>query len=64
MLLDWLGQFIVRSTGKNLRALISEWILEPLGITPLECDAARTASIVEKEVPIHVKLPESNGFVP
>ncbi|KAF8316593.1 beta-lactamase/transpeptidase-like protein [Clavulina sp. PMI_390] len=35
---DWLAQWLVRSTGRNLRELINTYIVEPLGISVSEFD--------------------------
>jgi methyl acetate hydrolase len=35
---DWLGQFAIRSTGKNLRQLFQDLITTPLGISTSEFD--------------------------
>ncbi|KAF8316591.1 beta-lactamase/transpeptidase-like protein [Clavulina sp. PMI_390] len=35
---DWLSQWLVRSTGRNLRELINNFILKPLEIPLTECD--------------------------
>ncbi|UZJ50783.1 hypothetical protein CBS101457_000103 [Exobasidium rhododendri] len=35
---DWLGQFAVRATGKNLRQLFLDMITRPLNIPNTECD--------------------------
>ncbi|KAF8309056.1 beta-lactamase/transpeptidase-like protein [Clavulina sp. PMI_390] len=36
---DWLGQWLVRSTGRNLRDLLSTYVLKPLEIPAGECDS-------------------------
>ncbi|KAF8311387.1 beta-lactamase/transpeptidase-like protein [Clavulina sp. PMI_390] len=52
--LHWLGQWIVRSTGRNLRELLATYIFEPLGIPSSECDSAITEAISE-----HLLVPYS-----
>jgi methyl acetate hydrolase len=59
---DWLGQFVVRASGKGLPALWREIIFEPLGMSPEECAAAKTPAILKTLAPIYTPLPEG-GFV-
>ncbi|KAF8316592.1 beta-lactamase/transpeptidase-like protein [Clavulina sp. PMI_390] len=44
---DWLGQWLVRSTGCNLREIINSYILEPLKIPAAECDVHLRGDMLE-----------------
>lgn len=55
---DWVGQFVVRSTGKNLRVLLHDYIFKPLDISTAEIDAALTTAITSRLSTLYLKLPE------
>ncbi|KIJ53961.1 hypothetical protein M422DRAFT_153616 [Sphaerobolus stellatus SS14] len=56
---DWLGQFAVRSTGKNLRVLFKEFIFEPLGISPADADLYIPPSLQSYRATVHRRDPSS-----
>ncbi|KIJ23512.1 hypothetical protein M422DRAFT_786154 [Sphaerobolus stellatus SS14] len=60
---DWLGQFAVRSTGKNLRVLFKEYIFEPLGISPADADLYIPPFLQSYHATVHRRDPSSpSGF--
>ncbi|KAF8308197.1 beta-lactamase/transpeptidase-like protein [Clavulina sp. PMI_390] len=56
---EWLGQFVVRATGTNLRKLLAKYIFEPLEMSKEECDTAITANIQKVLAPTHVKTADA-----
>lgn len=56
---DWLGQFAIRSTGRNLRELSQALVFHPLGLKNDEIDLIP----IEKMAGIHVRGGEKGSFV-
>lgn len=56
---DWLGEFAVRSTGKNLRLLCKELVFEPLGLSEDEIDLVHPG----QQAGVHVRSSEKGQFV-
>ncbi|KZT29808.1 beta-lactamase/transpeptidase-like protein [Neolentinus lepideus HHB14362 ss-1] len=57
---DWLAQFAVRSTGKNIRALFREIILEPLSLSINEVDIWDGPHITDSIVPMYIRNPSAD----
>ncbi|TFK46060.1 beta-lactamase/transpeptidase-like protein [Heliocybe sulcata] len=58
--MDWLAQFAIRSTGKNLRTLLHDVILAPLGLSLNEVDIWDGPAFSQRTVPIYTRNPERN----
>ncbi|EPQ56885.1 beta-lactamase/transpeptidase-like protein [Gloeophyllum trabeum ATCC 11539] len=52
---DWLGQFAVRSTGRNLRQLFHDILFHPLSVKSSELDLHVSPAIAPHLRPIHVR---------
>lgn len=60
---DWLGQYIIRATGKNLQQVYREELFEPLGLGPGEIDVNVLGKLKERSCRFHGRMPDGNGFV-
>ncbi|TFK46059.1 beta-lactamase/transpeptidase-like protein [Heliocybe sulcata] len=56
--IDWLAQFAIRSTGKNLRDLMHDVILAPLDLSLNEVDIWDGPAFSQRTVPIYSRNPE------
>lgn len=56
---DWLAQFVIRGTGKHLRRLIKEFILEPLEVPALEEDLWLSPELLTRKADVHVRDEDS-----
>ncbi|KAF9514487.1 hypothetical protein BS47DRAFT_1361694 [Hydnum rufescens UP504] len=59
----WLGQFIVRSTGVNLRQAVKKYIFEPLEIPSSELDMYMPPEHMARKATMHVRSPTGSGFI-
>jgi methyl acetate hydrolase len=55
-----LGQFAVRSSGKNLRQLLKEIIFQPLRIPPSEVDIWISPTLSENRAGLHIRGPDKS----
>ncbi|GJJ11940.1 hypothetical protein Clacol_006178 [Clathrus columnatus] len=61
---EWVAQFVVRGTGKNLRVLYKEFIVHPLSIPSDETDLWFPSSAKDRIASLHIKNADSpSGFI-
>ncbi|KAF9519460.1 hypothetical protein BS47DRAFT_1336893 [Hydnum rufescens UP504] len=59
----WLGQFIVRCTGFNLRQALKKYIFEPLEIPSSELDVYIPPEHAARKAVMHTQSPTGSGFI-
>ncbi|KAF9515757.1 hypothetical protein BS47DRAFT_1391399 [Hydnum rufescens UP504] len=60
---DWVGQFIIRCTGINLRQAFKKYIFEPLEIPSSELDLYIPPEHAARRAAMHAQSPTGSGFI-